>query len=104
MICDYVVLFFFFNQKTAYDMRISDWSSDVCSSDLLFVRIGGRRRNLGPLLDHRPAGAAAFRVSWSHPDRNRAWRNRGSPRGGRSAGRGGSVASALPGEIGRAHV
>src|SRR3546814_9072926 len=27
--------FFFFKQKTAYDMRISDWSSDVCSSDLL---------------------------------------------------------------------
>src|SRR3546814_1479944 len=29
--------FFFFKQKTAYEMRISDWSSDVCSSDLLFV-------------------------------------------------------------------
>src|SRR3546814_7067367 len=29
------VCFFFFKQKTAYDMRISDWSSDVCSSDLL---------------------------------------------------------------------
>src|SRR3546814_7604986 len=29
-----MVLFFFFNQKTAYEMRISDWSSDVCSSDL----------------------------------------------------------------------
>src|SRR3546814_5182842 len=29
---------FFFKQKTAYDMRISDWSSDVCSSDLLFSR------------------------------------------------------------------
>src|SRR3546814_3537251 len=28
------VVFFFFKQKTAYDMRISDWSSDVCSSDL----------------------------------------------------------------------
>src|SRR3546814_19257908 len=28
--------FFFFKQKTAYEMRISDWSSDVCSSDLLF--------------------------------------------------------------------
>src|SRR3546814_9550660 len=28
-------LFFFFKQKTAYEMRISDWSSDVCSSDLL---------------------------------------------------------------------
>src|SRR3546814_1480854 len=32
---DVSVLFFFFKQKTAYEMRISDWSSDVCSSDLL---------------------------------------------------------------------
>src|SRR3546814_15937422 len=30
----YRLLFFFFKQKTAYEMRISDWSSDVCSSDL----------------------------------------------------------------------
>src|SRR3546814_5487215 len=30
----YSVIFFFFKQKTAYEMRISDWSSDVCSSDL----------------------------------------------------------------------
>src|SRR3546814_3685293 len=30
----YRVYFFFFKQKTAYEMRISDWSSDVCSSDL----------------------------------------------------------------------
>src|SRR3546814_1495235 len=29
------LFFFFFKQKTAYEMRISDWSSDVCSSDLL---------------------------------------------------------------------
>src|SRR3546814_5318506 len=29
------LLFFFFKQKTAYEMRISDWSSDVCSSDLV---------------------------------------------------------------------
>src|SRR3546814_2938641 len=29
-------LFFFFKQKTAYELRISDWSSDVCSSDLMF--------------------------------------------------------------------
>src|SRR3546814_8414609 len=29
------VCFFFFKQKTAYEMRISDWSSDVCSSDLI---------------------------------------------------------------------
>src|SRR3546814_1292585 len=32
-------MFFFFKQKTAYEMRISDWSSDVCSSDL--VELGG---------------------------------------------------------------
>src|SRR3546814_4390053 len=30
-------MFFFFKQKTAYEMRISDWSSDVCSSDLTFA-------------------------------------------------------------------
>src|SRR3546814_5154584 len=35
--------FFFFKQKTAYEVRISDWSSDVCSSDL-----GGRRRAARP--------------------------------------------------------
>src|SRR3546814_12881928 len=32
--CFYFCLVFFFKQKTAYEMRISDWSSDVCSSDL----------------------------------------------------------------------
>src|SRR3546814_7210535 len=37
--CEYILLLlffvlFFFKQKTAYEMRISDWSSDVCSSDL----------------------------------------------------------------------
>src|SRR3546814_14740332 len=31
-------LFVLFNQKTAYEMRISDWSSDVCSSDLLPIK------------------------------------------------------------------
>src|SRR3546814_1057946 len=30
----FIVVFFVFKQKTAYEMRISDWSSDVCSSDL----------------------------------------------------------------------
>src|SRR3546814_9872641 len=34
MICASSHLFVFFKQKTAYEMRISDWSSDVCSSDL----------------------------------------------------------------------
>src|SRR3546814_2327221 len=42
--------FFFFKQKTAYEMRISDWSSDVCSSDLFpaatGTRVERRRRRL----------------------------------------------------------
>src|SRR3546814_3355841 len=41
----YAILFvFFFKQKTAYEMRISDWSSDVCSSDLPCGRLRQRRR------------------------------------------------------------
>src|SRR3546814_5162642 len=40
-----VFLFFFFKQKTAYEMRISDLSSDVCSSDLTQLRVGSRERS-----------------------------------------------------------
>src|SRR3546814_12770131 len=36
-------MFFFFKQKTAYEMRISDWSSDVCSSDLAAVLAGAQQ-------------------------------------------------------------
>src|SRR3546814_5720193 len=36
--CFCLFFFFFFKQKTAYELRISDWSSDVCSSDLQFVK------------------------------------------------------------------
>src|SRR3546814_20404969 len=53
------VFFFFFKQKTAYEMRISDWSSDVCSSDLrpaarrrLALEGGGR----GPARRHQGEG------------------------------------------------
>src|SRR3546814_9421316 len=35
LVLSFVFCFFFFKQKTAYEMRISDWSSDVCSSDLM---------------------------------------------------------------------
>src|SRR3546814_4345473 len=41
---------FFFKQKTAYEMRISDWSSDVCSSDLT-RRAGAHRQDGGGGLD-----------------------------------------------------
>src|SRR3546814_6702351 len=34
--CQIIITFFFVKQKTSYDMRISDWSSDICSSDLVF--------------------------------------------------------------------
>src|SRR3546814_10885794 len=37
---DWSFSFFFFKQKTAYEMRISDWSSDVCSSDLIGELLG----------------------------------------------------------------
>src|SRR3546814_4887060 len=49
------VCVFFFKQKTAYEMRISDWSSDVCSSDLAEAgRIHARpRATLHPRPDHR---------------------------------------------------
>src|SRR3546814_5621549 len=43
----YSVLFFFFKQKTAYDLRISDWSSDVCSSDLGVLLLV-----LAPVINH----------------------------------------------------
>src|SRR3546814_5180115 len=41
---------FFFKQKTAYEMRISDWSSDVCSSDLRIQFAGARRPELAAYL------------------------------------------------------
>src|SRR3546814_3379325 len=43
-------VFFFFKQKTAYEMRISDWSSDVCSSDLILAFDAASGAALGLLL------------------------------------------------------
>src|SRR3546814_9517442 len=54
-------MFFFFKQKTAYEMRISDWSSDVCSSDLVFG--AGPRQLLGQMLRRRdPARGGEIRA------------------------------------------
>src|ERR1043165_4067807 len=50
------ILFFFFKQKTAYEVRPRDWSSDVCSSDLLCL--GQKLRTLGTL-HARPMAAGA---------------------------------------------
>src|SRR3546814_10060665 len=83
-----IVVFFFFKQKTAYEMRISDWSSDVCSSDLPLDSEAGQCRDARGILeyarqisiaaglehgcrDHRPTPLPAWR-RWrqfvhSHP-------------------------------------
>src|SRR3546814_9105252 len=81
-VCVYVVYvvmnvyFFFFKQKTAYEMRISDWSSDVCSSDLPCssgTPVAGPRGGRTPGV--RPGGGV--------PRRGRAGRRRDGA-GGRS--------------------
>src|SRR3546814_9113190 len=43
-------VFFVFKQKTAYEMRISDWSSDVCSSDLVGINLNATAPFAGPFL------------------------------------------------------
>src|SRR3546814_19319128 len=58
-----VVVVCFFKQKTAYEMRISDWSSDVCSSDLAGDQHQPDRRWPGG--GRGVAGAGHVRPSWS---------------------------------------
>src|SRR3546814_11223343 len=59
---NYINIFFFFKQKTAYEMRISDWSSDVCSSDLDLEVLDHRQiGEEGAVLGH--VGEAAARES-----------------------------------------
>src|SRR3546814_18878463 len=54
---------FFFKQKTAYEMRISDWSSDVCSSDLTNGRIAGISGIVGGLLAPQ-SGETGWRIAF----------------------------------------
>src|SRR3546814_6141050 len=54
-------LFLFFKQKTAYEMRISDWSSDVCSSDLTFRSIAETMFRLtNMVMRYAPVGVFAL--------------------------------------------
>src|SRR3546814_7757036 len=62
----YAVVCFFFKQKTAYEMRISDWSSDVCSSDLELERGCGLSGGLSP----SPAATERLRRQVSLPSPN----------------------------------
>src|SRR3546814_6252223 len=69
----FIFNFFFFKQKTAYDMRISDWSSDVCSSDLLVPEeLGIRQAGVEHALvagDHLLAAVVGQRIGDDHEAR-----------------------------------
>src|SRR3546814_3884632 len=62
MVC-VIFVFFFFKQKTAYEMRISDWSSDVCSSDLLLPKVQDRAVDMEKFILKILPIAAAFAAS-----------------------------------------
>src|SRR3546814_10650366 len=81
-----VTLFFLFKQKTAYEMRISDWSSDVCSSDLPFfdttaagIEVAKVRPTLSPRYTFAAVNSMVMRPpsriarSVSSPPLRRAW-------------------------------
>src|SRR3546814_7179669 len=118
------VSFFFFKQKTAYEMRISDWSSDVCSSDLqplagtrvdqqsvrvVYRRapIAGRARcvlavekHAGQRRQSQQLGVFAYEQLSLHFDaQHRAWKYHEMV----SAGQAGAVEQGVK-QIGRAHV
>src|SRR3546814_9690805 len=79
MLCEYDLfvcaifwsVFFFFKQKTAYEMRISDWSSDVCSSDLWRVAVWRPSESVGAKRSHYsldlPSGWKVYGAE-KHPD------------------------------------
>src|SRR3546814_18506893 len=58
------IIFFFFKQKTAYEMRISDWSSDVCSSDLTAAHSVPVAAQIRPIAE----GAGPERAGRDRPD------------------------------------
>src|SRR3546814_19180068 len=64
MLC--AVFFFFFKQKTAYELRISDWSSDVCSSDLIDA---GQIDQFTELLETQFDLAAGYQRAHGHAGR-----------------------------------
>src|SRR3546814_18162283 len=63
------IFIFFFKQKTAYEMRISDWSSDVCSSDLVSVWAFRRTWNGWIIAWMLPGAALGVAAGWFYADR-----------------------------------
>src|SRR3546814_4671874 len=104
-ICEFV---FVFKQKAAYELRISDWSSDVCSSDLLFhqrnVSRAGNESGLRLSLTMRLGSRSSLQASYDSAygtSRLSYQRSAGEGVGSYSAGADVERSSA---EIGRAHV
>src|SRR3546814_3216532 len=123
-------MFFFFKQKTAYEMRISDWSSDVCSSDLCFRGCRATSCNTFPEMLHGRLGVDPVLEAgeWARCSpgtcRSGVWGvhvSNNEPPGSRRAGsrygdefpsdniagaigRAGNVTPVSPHQIGRAHV
>src|SRR3546814_6548516 len=64
-------MFFFFKQKTAYEMRISDWSSDVCSSDLSPVEHGRAHPDQHAIADRAAVQDRVMADRAIHPQRQR---------------------------------
>src|SRR3546814_3933470 len=99
---------FVFNQKTAYEMRISDWSSDVCSSDLEAAAVITTLVLLGQVLELKARGSTssalrallelapptALKIFGSGDEREVSLDQLAS----------GDLLRVRPGEIGRAHV
>src|SRR3546814_14076376 len=84
-------------QKTAYYVRISDWSSDVCSSDLDLCRAQGHRRDAAP---HGPQRGRPLRPAAAHCRRGEAAVQGNHPAVGRQPRRlpDGADADLLPGD------
>src|SRR3546814_10326632 len=66
-LCMVFYVFFFFMQKTAFELRISDWSSDVCSSDLLAGLLGQ-----SIVIDNKPGAGGLIGNQAIQKERNRS--------------------------------
>src|SRR3546814_9532413 len=69
----FVSFVFFFKQNTAYEMRISDWSSDVCSSDLHAGSANLRAAAMGRIGEFDEALALYSQVLERFPDQAKVW-------------------------------
>src|SRR3546814_10421197 len=75
----WMVCCFFVKQKTAYEMRISDWRSDVCSSDLSVLIIGSGFSGLGLAVRLKQAGIENFEILERADNVGGTWRDNRYP-------------------------